>query len=63
MIYTPLISALERQMVLCEFKARLIYIVEFQATKGYTVKPCLNIPNQQKILTKISTAPEPKWKK
>lgn len=25
-----------------EFEAHLVYIVEFQASQGYTVKPCLN---------------------
>lgn len=42
MVHTPLIPALskQRQVNLYEFKAKPIYI-KFQASQGYTVKPCL----------------------
>jgi hypothetical protein len=44
-------------MDFCEFKANLVYIIRFQASQGYIVKPCFfktsKQTNKQKVKTKL----------
>jgi hypothetical protein len=51
---TPLIQALERQwqVDLCEGKASLVYMRDFQVSQGYSEKPFLRKNKKQKIKTK-----------
>ena len=43
----------QRQMDLCEFETSLVY-KEFQDSQGYREKPCLEKPNQKKIIIIIN---------